>query len=216
MPNSLFDPAFQKPAPADFPVHELLRYRWSPRAFSGDELGATELHLLFEAARWAPSAFNEQPWTFLVAMRQHAVDFDRLLSCLNPSNQVWARHASGLFIAVVRRDLAAKPQPNRTGQYDLGQAVAHFTFQATALGVAVHQMAGMDLELTRSTCEIPAGYDPVTAVAFGRPGEAHALPDAVRQREASPRVRKPLREIVLGARWSSQLMSEGTLRSSPP
>lgn len=201
MINSLLDPAFQKPAPADFPLHELLRQRWSPRAFSGDELGPDEISLLFEAARWAPSAFNEQPWAFLVATRQRAADFAKLLGCLSPGNQAWAQHAAGLAITVARHDLAGKPQPNRTALYDLGQAVAHFTFQATALGIAVHQMAGLDLEQARLACEVPQGWSPVTAVAFGRPGDAAALPEALRAREAAPRMRKPLHEFVFGTHW---------------
>jgi nitroreductase len=205
MSTSLLDPSFQKPAPADFPLHELLRQRWSPRAFSGDELGPDEVSLLFEAARWSPSAFNEQPWAFLVATRQHAADFQKLLGCLSPGNQAWAGHAAGLAITVARHDLVAKPQPNRTALYDLGQAVAHFTFQATALGIAVHQMAGLDLEQARVACAIPQGWNPVTAIAFGRPGNSAALPEAVRVKEAAPRVRKPTREFVFGANWGRSL-----------
>jgi nitroreductase len=201
MPTNLLDPPFRKPAPADHPIADLLRQRWSPRAFSPDCLTEGELHVLFEALRWAPSAFNEQPWSFLVATREQPQAFEALLGCLTPGNQAWARNAAGLIITALRRDLAAKPHPNRTAQYDLGQAVAHFTFQATTLGFAVHQMAGLDLEKARAVAGIPDGHDPVTAVAFGRPGDSAALPEDVRKKDAAPRTRKPLRDFVFGASW---------------
>lgn len=201
MSNSLFEDRFQKPAPADHPIHEALQQRWSPRAFSGEVPTAEELHQLFEALRWTPSAFNEQPWTFLVALRQQPEAFERLLSCLTPGNQAWAQHGAGLFITVARRDLASKPQRNRTAEYDLGQAVAHFTFQATALGLVVHQMAGVDLAKAREQGAIPEGYDPVTAVAFGRPGDASVLPEDILKKDAAPRSRRQLRDFVFGPLW---------------
>jgi nitroreductase len=201
MPTSLSDPRFQKPAPADHDILDLLRQRWSPRAFSADEVGANELHQLFEALRWAPSASNEQPWSFLVGMRPQAAAFEQLLACLNAGNQAWARNAAGIVITVVRRDLAGKPQPNRTAQYDLGQAVAYFTFQATALGLVVHQMAGVDLDEVRRVGAVPDGYDPVTAIAFGYPAESSTLPEDIRKKDAAPRVRRPLREFVFGSSW---------------
>lgn len=205
MTHSPFAPAFQKPAPADFALHDLLRHRWSPRAFADDPLSDAELRQMLEAARWAPSAFNEQPWSFLVATRQRAADFDKLLSCLTPGNQAWAAQAAGLAITVARRELAGKPQPNRTALYDLGQAVSHFSFQATALGCVVHQMAGVDLDKARQLCGIPEGYDAVTAMAFGRPGDSTALPDGPRQKDAAPRVRKPQSDFVFGADWGRAL-----------
>jgi nitroreductase len=201
MPAISIDPRFHKPAPADHPILDLLRQRWSPRAFSRDDVTADELHVLFEALRWAPSAFNEQPWSFLVATRQQPQDFDKLLACLTPGNQAWARSAAGLIITVARREFAARPQPNRTSHYDLGQAVAHFSFQASALGLVVHQMAGLDLEQARVAAVIPEGHEPVTAVAFGRPGDPAMLPEELRKKDAAPRARKPLRDFVFGAEW---------------
>jgi nitroreductase len=201
MPTSLSDARFQKPAPVDHDILDLLRHRWSPRAFSADEVGSNELRLLFEALRWAPSASNEQPWSFLVATRQQSAAFEQLLACLNAGNQAWARNAAALAIAVAWRDLASKPQPNRTSQYDLGQAVAYFTFQATALGIAVHQMAGIDLDKVRKVGAIPDGYDPVTAFAFGYPAESATLPEDIRKKDAAPRVRRPLHDFVFGSAW---------------
>jgi nitroreductase len=201
MPTSLLDPRFQKSAPIDHPIHELLRQRWSPRAFSAEPISSADLHTLFEALRWTPSASNEQPWSFLVATREDPEIFDELLACLNPGNQVWARNAYLLMVTVARRDLIAKPQPNRTSHYDLGQAVACLTLQATALGLAVHQMAGIDLDKSRKAGQVSDGFDPVTAVAIGYPAESSTLPEEVRKKDAVARVRKPLREFVFGARW---------------
>jgi nitroreductase len=201
MTTHLLDPDHAKPAPVAFPIHPLLQARWSPRAFSDEELTADEMNLLFEAARWTASASNEQPWSFVVATRRQSKRFEELLDCLNPGNQVWAKRAAGLAIAVVRQQLSSKPSLNRTAQYDLGQAVANFTFQATALGLAVHQMAGLDLAKIRTVCRIPEGFDPVTAVAFGRPGDPAALDEAVRAKDATPRKRKPLSEFVFGGAW---------------
>lgn len=205
MTASILDTAYAKPAPVDFPVHDLLRQRWSPRAFAADELHAEELNLMFEAARWSPSAFNEQPWRFVVATRREAADFARLLSCLTPGNQVWACNAAALVVTAARRDLASKPQPNRTAHYDLGQAVAHLTFQATSLGIAVHQMAGIDLAMARELCGIPDGYDAVSAVALGYPADSAALPEPVRQKDAAPRIRKGMGEIVFGGAWGQPI-----------
>lgn len=202
MPPTLHEPRFQKPAPVDHPIHPLLQKRWSPRAFGPDLLPAADLHVLFEALRWAPSASNEQPWAFLVATRDDPANFEPLLACLNPGNQVWARQAPLLLVTVARRDLAAKPQPNRTALYDLGTSIAYLTFQATEMGLVVHQMAGLDLDKARAAGEVPEGYDAVTAVAVGYPAGPETLPDDVRKKDAAPRTRKPLRDFVFGSRWA--------------
>ncbi len=203
MPTSLLDPEFQKPVPAEVPIHELLRQRWSPRAFSKDALTVDELTQLFQAARWSPSAFNEQPWSFMVASRSQPKVFDQLLHCLNPGNQAWAKEAALLAIGIARRDLSSKPQANRHAHYDLGQAVAHLTFQATSLGIAVHQMAGFDVDKARSEYAIPEGHDPVVAIAIGRPGDSSALPEPARQKDAAPRARKLLSEFVFSGAWTN-------------
>lgn len=203
MTDSIFAPEHAKPAPVSFPIHPLLQERWSPRAFAEAGLGAHELHTLFEAVRWTPSAFNEQPWAFLVATRQQPEKFSALLRCLSENNQVWAQKAAGIAITVIRQNLQNKPTPNRTAHYDLGQAVANFTFQATALGIVVHQVAGLDLALAQTVGGIPQGFEPVTAIAFGRPGNAASLPEAVRSKDAAPRKRKPVHEFVFAERWNT-------------
>jgi nitroreductase len=203
MTNSILKAPHARPAPADHPVHELLAMRWSPRAFDTAAIGAAELASLLEAARWAPSASNEQPWSFLVAQRAEQEGFARLLACLNPNNQAWAGRAAVLMIGVARMTLSTKPQPNRHALYDLGQAVACMSVQATALGLAVHQMAGFDAARARNDCAVPEGCDPVIAIAVGRPGDPLLLPEALQVREAVPRVRKPVGEFVFGAAWGA-------------
>ncbi len=201
--NSLLHPPFQRRAPTASPIHDLVALRWSPRAFAPTELAVAEILQLFEAARWAPSASNEQPWAFLAARRCDSAAFTRLLDCLNPNNRQWAAHAALLVLAVTRHTLTGKDQPNRTASYDLGQAVALLTVQATALGIAVHQMVGFDAAAARDRCAVPATHDVVSVLAIGRPGDPAALPPALQQREAAPRVRHPAPSFVFDTTWAA-------------
>jgi len=200
-PDTLLKGERAKPAPAQVPVHELIRLRWSPRAFADHPVSDAQLKAIFEAARWAPSAFNEQPWAFVIARRADGEAFERLLSCLNPNNQGWARHAAVLVVAAARLELASKAGPNKTALYDLGQAVAHIGLQATAEGLAVHQMVGFDADKAADLSGIPEGFRCLTAFAIGYPGDPADLPDALRERELAPRVRKPVGEFVFGGSW---------------
>jgi nitroreductase len=188
-----------KPAPADYPIHDLLRRRWSPRAFADRPVAAATLLGLLEAARWAPSSFNEQPWGFLVAPRERPDEFARVLGCLVEGNQRWAKAAPVLMITLARLAFERNGQPNRHAYHDLGLAVANLTVQATAEGLAVHQMAGILPDKVRETFAVPAGWDPVSGVALGYLGDPAGLPDDLRQRELAPRARRALRDFVLGA-----------------
>jgi nitroreductase len=190
-----------KSTPVDHPVHELIRARWSPRAFADRPLSPETLCSLFEAARWAPSSFNEQPWSFIVARRDEADEFARLLACLVPTNQAWARHAPVLMISVATLGFARDGRPNRHALHDVGLAAAQLTLQAAALGLAVHQMAGIDRERVRATYGIPDGFEPVAGLAVGYPGEPASLPVQLGQRERAPRERKPLARFVFAGRW---------------
>jgi nitroreductase len=190
-----------KPAPADHPIHEIVRDRWSPRAFGDRSIPSSELATILEAARWAPSAFNDQPWYFMVATRDDPEEFARMLECLVEANRIWAKDAAVLAISVARTSYAHNGSPYRHAYYDTGQAVAAMTLQATALGIRAHQMAGFDVDRTRETYAIPDGYDPVTAIAFGFPGDAGTLPEKLRQAETAERTRRPLPETVFRDRW---------------
>jgi nitroreductase len=191
----------QKPAANDFPVHPLIRDRWSPRAFADKPIPADILRSLFEAARWAPSSSNEQPWAYLVATKEDKVNFEKTLKTLAESNARWAKNASALGIAVVELEFAKNHAPNRNAQYDTGAATAFLTVEATAHGLAVHQMAGFDPEKARQAFAIPAGWEAIAALAIGYPGDPEALPQPLKDRELAPRVRKPIGEFVMTGGW---------------
>ena len=187
----------------DHPVHDLITKRWSPYGFAATPVSDDDLRCLFEAARWAPSSYNEQPWSYIVAMQSDPAAFARLLSCLVEANQAWAQHAPILMISLARTTFARDGQPNRHALHDVGAATAQLTLQATALGLAVHPMAGIDLERIRAEYALPNDVEPVASIAVGWPGDPDELPERLREREKAPRERKSLDEIVLGG-WDKQ------------
>jgi nitroreductase len=194
----------EKPAETEYPIHDLLRRRWSPRAFSERAIEREKLHRLFEAARWAPSSNNEQPWSFVMATKAHPEEYAKLLHCLNERNQVWAQRAPVLMLSVARMTFSDDGTPNRHAFHDVGQAIADLTVEATDLGLRVHQMAGFDVERARETLAIPAGYEPVAMVVIGYYGDPTLLPEPLQQRERAPRRRKPTREFVFTGRWGDR------------
>ncbi len=191
----------QKPAPSDFPVHELIRERWSPRAFADRLVPQEVLRSIFEAARWAPSCYNEQPWAYIVASRDDNEGFERMLSVLVEFNANWAKSAPLLAIAVAELAFAKNNSPNRNAQYDTGAASALLSLEATAHGLAVHQMAGYDQEKARQVFGIPAGWEAIAALAIGYPGDPASLPQPLKDREMAPRTRKPIAEFVMAGHW---------------
>jgi nitroreductase len=190
----------QKPAPSDVPVHELIRQRWSPRAFSDKSIPPDALRSLFEAARWAPSSNNQQPWAFLVATHDDKENFGKLLSTLVEFNVGWARNAQILAIAVSNLHFD-NGNPNRNAFYDTGAATALLSVEATALGLFVHQMAGFDPEKAKQVFGIPEGWEPIAAFAIGYPGDPASLPEKLRDRELAPRTRKPISDFVMTGHW---------------
>lgn len=187
---------------AAHPVHDLLRRRWSPRAFSDRPVEREKLLSLFEAARWAPSSNNEQPWSFIVATKGEPEEYARLLACLVEKNQAWAKSAPVLMISVASKFFARSGGANRHAWHDVGQAVANLTVQATALDLYVHQMAGFSPDKARETYGIPESADPVAAIAVGYLGDASALPEDLRQRELTTTPRKPVGQFVYTSKWS--------------
>lgn len=188
-------------APADHDIHELLRRRWSPRAFDASPVDRGTLLRLFEAARWGPSSFNEQPWRYLVALKGEAADFERMLQCLTAGNQTWARQAPVLVISAASLAFARNQKPNRHAFHDVGLATENLVIQATSLGLVVHQMAGFDVVRTRETYRVPEGFEPVAAMAIGYPGSPEQLEEPYRSRELAPRTRRPLSGTVFGGVW---------------
>jgi len=191
----------RKLAETRYPIHELLRERWSPRAFADRMVEPEELRSLLEAARWAPSSFNEQPWSFIVATKQHPGEYERLLSCLVEGNVRWAQHAPVLMLSVAKLAFERNGKPNRHAFHDVGLAVENLVIQATALGLAVHQMAGFHVDKARELFSIPDGHEPVAALVLGFPGDPAGLPEDLREREVAPRIRKPLESFVFSGQW---------------
>ena len=191
----------EKPASTDYPIHELLARRWSPYAFDDRSVSEADLLSLFEAARWAASSFNEQPWSYIVATREHPDQFQQVLSCLVEFNQVWAKHAPVLALGIASLTSARNGQVNRAAVHDLGLAAGNLLVEATARGLFVHQMLGIFPDKARQLFDIPEGFEAWTAIAIGYRGEPTSLPEALQERERLPRQRKPLRQFVFSGKW---------------
>ena len=191
----------EKPAGAAHPIHDVIARRWSPRAFDERPVEQETLKSLFEAARWAPSSNNEQPWRFIVASKETFTDYDRLFACLVEGNRKWAFRAPVLILSVASLLFEDDGKPNRHALHDTGMAAENFVLQATALGLQAHQMAGFDTQKARETCLIPTGFDPVAMIALGYPGDPAVLPDYLREREIKPRERQPIGDFVFSIKW---------------
>jgi nitroreductase len=183
------------------PIHPLIAGRRSALAFASTSVEPETLASLMEAARWAPSCMNEQPWSFIVATKANKSDFERLLGCLVEFNVQWAQHAPVLLLSVAKLTFSSTGQTNRHAFHDVGQAIANLTFQANVSGLAVHQMAGFDVEKARREFSIPQDYDPVAAVAIGYPSNSSGLSEKLRKKAAGPRNRKPLTNFVFEGGW---------------
>ncbi|MEM7576914.1 MAG: nitroreductase family protein [Planctomycetota bacterium] len=187
----------QKTATTQHPILDCLAQRWSPRAFTDQPVERDQLRQLFEAARWAASAFNEQPWRFIVATNDQAEHYDRVLSCLVEANQAWAKAAPVLVITAVSEVFKKNGKDNRCAEHDLGLAMGNLSAQATALDLVVHQMAGIDQERAQNVLQIPGGYHAFSAVAIGHPGAPEDLPEGwMRESEIAPRDRAAFDDFV--------------------
>jgi nitroreductase len=194
-------PEHKRPAPAATPIHDLISQRWSPRAFDPRPIPPKELKCLFEAARWSASSYNAQPWYFIVATKDDPKNFQRILDSFVEFNQAWAKGAPVLAVSVAGTKFAHNGEQNRHALHDVGQAAANLALQAAALGLQVHQMAGILPHKARELFSIPEGYEPVAGIAIGYPGDASSLPDQLRERENAPRERKPLKSFVFTGKW---------------
>lgn len=193
----------QKPASTDAPVHELIRHRWSPRAFDPRPVEPEKLRRLFEAARWAASTSNSQPWRYIVATHDDAENFARVLQCFNENNQLWAKHAPVIGLSVTYLKFPQSGKPNRFALHDLGAASATLALEAVALGLQVHQMGGIFPDKAREIFGIPEDYEVGAGLALGYPGDPNSLPETntLRERELQPRQRKPASEFVFTGQW---------------
>ena len=193
----------EKLAATEYPIHELLARRWSPYAFDSRPVPEVDLLSLFEAARWAASSFNEQPWRYIVATREHPDQFQQVLSCLVEFNQVWAKHAPVLALGIASLTSARNGQVNRAAVHDLGLAAGNLLVEATARGLVVHQMLGIFPDKARQLFDIPAGFEAWTAIAIGYRGKPSNLPEVLQERERLPRQRKPLPQFVFSGKWGT-------------
>jgi nitroreductase len=197
-------------AQTNHPVNELIAARWSPYAFADRPVSREDLQALFEAARWAASSYNEQPWSYLVATREDTDEFARLLSCLVEGNQVWAKAAPVLALGCTSLTFSRNGQPNAAALHDLGLASANLSLEATARGLAVHQMIGILPDRARQLYRIPDHVRPLTGLAIGYPGDPGTLPEHLRPRDAARRPRKPLAAFLFTGGWGTGSPLAGT------
>ncbi|MDZ4686803.1 MAG: nitroreductase family protein [Planctomycetaceae bacterium] len=191
----------KKPAESSFALTELVRERWSPVGLSSKKIEPGVLGSLFEAARWAPSSYNEQPWAFCVATQDHPESFAAMLGCLVEANQKWAKQAYALVISCAKLNFARNDKPNRHAYHDVGLATENLFLQALSQGIYCHAMAGFDADKARIVVQIPATHDPVAAIAIGYPAAEAEVSDDLQQRDRAARVRKPLTDQVFTGRW---------------
>ena len=192
-------PSMRNTRQADHPVDAQFTERWSPRAFTGEAMTEAEVMALLEAARWAPSSNNGQPWRFAIALRGDPL-WDALLDSMNPTNRSWATHA-GAIVAVASYQLAARAgseaaKPNAMHAFDTGAAWAYLAMQASLSGWAAHGMGGFDKEQAARAIRLPVEHSLQMLAVIGRRGDAALLSDALREREA-PNGRRPLTELAV-------------------
>lgn len=184
----------EKPAITSLEIHPIIKNRWSPRSFSDKSVSAEQLQRILEAARWAPSSFNEQPWRFIVGIKGDAT-WDKLYSCLVEFNQIWSVNAPVLLLAIGKKT-SAKGEPNSVYQYDVGQSMAYITLQAESEGLKSHQMGGFSKKKAQELFDIPEDFEPMVMSAIGYQAEPEKLRPNFAEMERQPRTRRSLAELV--------------------
>lgn len=173
----------------EYPVFNEIRARRSRRAYSDQPIPESDLKSLFEAARWAPSSNNEQPWVYLYATKDQPELWNSIFDTLMEGNKIWARQAPLLIVSLIRRNFLKNEKPNSSARFDLGAANALLSLQATHLGLNVHQMGGFDREKAIANLNIPPTHEPVVVLAIGYLRDSHDLPEPFKTRESAPRMR---------------------------
>jgi len=192
----------KRPAPAAAPIHDVISHRWSPRAFDSRPVEPEKLRSLFEAARWAASSYNAQPWYFIVGTKDDPENYKKVLECFVEFNQGWAKSAPVVVLSVAGHKMPHDGSQNRHAFHDVGQAAANLALQATALGLQVHQMAGIVPDKARQNFSIPADFEAVAGIALGYPGDPMTLPEGrLRDQETGARQRKPASDFVFTGKW---------------
>jgi nitroreductase len=178
-----------------FKINQIILNRWSPRSMTGEELDEDTIMSLFEAARWAPSSFNNQPWRFIYAKRNTKY-WDKLFVLLAEPNKVWAKDAALLVVVLSNKNFEYNGKFSITHQYDAGAAWENLALEASTRGLVAHGMQGFDYEKTRENLEIPEDFDVMAMIAIGKRGPKENLPPTLQEKE-NPTDRKPLNEIVM-------------------
>jgi nitroreductase len=186
-------------------IHQLLASRWSPRAFDPKQaLSKQVITSLLEAARWAPSCFNDQPWRYIVCNKESNEDtWNRLFQCLAEKNKLWAINAPLLIAVCANSKFLHNDNPNRWGQYDAGAATVSLCLQATALGLQAHQMGGFDPDKVKKEFAVPDDVDCMAVVAVGHPGRTDLLHTDFQEAEKAERQRLTLKEIAFTEKWDN-------------
>ncbi|WP_347158502.1 nitroreductase family protein [Pontibacter chitinilyticus] len=185
-------------------VHELIRSRKSTRAYSSEPVPAEDLQTLFEAARWAPSAMNEQPWRFIYAAKEdNSEGYNKLLDCLAEGNRIWAQQAPVLLLTIAKTTFTTNGNAYAHAWHDVGLATGNLLAQATEMDLYVHLMGGFSAEKATTLLQLPEGYQPVVMATVGYLGDVEQLSDSLKAREIAPRVRKPLSELVFNGTWGN-------------
>ncbi|MFP4228216.1 MAG: nitroreductase family protein [Salinivenus sp.] len=198
MNRSTVDAPAEKIADAAHDIDEVFRTRWSPRAFADRPVEPEKIRRMLEAARWTMSSYNEQPWRYVVATKEDEEAYEALLNCLIEGNQAWAHLAPVLMMSFVKTTFDRNDEDNRCAEHDVGAASAALTFQATKMGLYVHQMAGIRQDRARTTFNVPDDVEPMAGLAVGYLGDPEQLPEGRRAAERRPRSRKSLSEFVFG------------------
>jgi len=186
---------------SEYSINPLILSRWSPRSMTGEELGDDDIMSLFEAARWAPSSFNNQPWRFIYAKR-NTEHWDRLFNLLVDVNKTWAKNAALLAVVISRKNFEFNEKPARTHQFDTGSAWENLALEASSRGIVAHGMQGFDYEKAKTELRIPADFEVMAMIAIGKRGPKENLPTELQDKE-KPNDRKALKDIIM----------EGTYRS---
>jgi nitroreductase len=184
----------------DYPVLDVIRSRWSPAIYSERAVEPEKLLSMLEAARWAPSSYNGQPWSFLVARKEEPEEFARMLRCLVPGNVAWAQHVPVLMITVAKLHFDHDGSVNKHALHDTGIATGFLMLQGASFGILAHGMAGFDAAKARELYGIPASHDAVAALGLGYPGDESGAPEALRKRNQR-RPRRTLDQFVFSGRW---------------
>ncbi|MDB4439742.1 nitroreductase family protein [Planctomicrobium sp.] len=180
---------------ADHPIEELFLNRWSPRAMNGEGVSQEATNLLFEAARWAPSTYNEQEWRFLYAHKD-SDQWSNFFDLLADPNQAWCKNAGLLIVAFSRTTFVRNGKPNIVHEFDAGLATQNLLLQAAAMGLVAHAMGGFDRGQSKRALNVPDGYEPHCMIAIGHPGEISSLPEGYQDMDKAPTGRKPISEIA--------------------